>query len=187
MGLRPLSQPQRRLRCFAYPLTSMAFGRSFCRCASKAPDVFVQFGVEQQFRFVSHPGVMVLSKLLEMQTVAKMRANFTQENIEGMKSFDPELARKAQIAYDNKLPINFQQLEVIEESLPRLLEEKSQLEAARTGVAAIPMGGPYELPKSLDVSAVRPAPGTMDVLGTPVEIAQEKGYELPANWPKIGK
>merc|ERR1719356_2436039 len=61
-----------------------------------------------------------------------MRANFTQENIEEMKKFDPELARKAQIAYDQKLPINFQQLEIIEESLQRLLEEKQQLEASRS-------------------------------------------------------
>merc|ERR1719230_2313528 len=76
-----------------------------------------------------------------------MRASFTPENIEEMKKFDPELARKAQIAYDNKLPINFQQLEVIEESLPRLLEEKKQIEAARVGVAKIAVGGPYELPK----------------------------------------
>merc|ERR1719198_2728656 len=88
-----------------------------------------------------------------------MRANFTQENIEKMKMFDPELARKAQIAYDNKLPINFQQLEIVEESLPRLLEEKKQLEAARTEVGKLPVGGPYELPKSLDTSACRPIPG----------------------------
>merc|ERR1719434_408905 len=78
-----------------------------------------------------------------------MRATFTQENIEEMKKFDPELARKAQIAFDNKLPINFQQLEIIEEALPRLLDEKKQLEAARTGVAAIKIGGPYEMPKGL--------------------------------------
>merc|ERR1719235_415249 len=69
-----------------------------------------------------------------------MRANFTQENIEEMKKFDPELARKAQIAYDNKLPINFQQLEVIEENLPRLMEEKQQLEAARAEVNKIQIG-----------------------------------------------
>merc|ERR1719213_945149 len=130
---------------------------------------------------------MCLSKLVEMRTITRMRANFTQENIEEMKKFDPELARKAQIAFDNKLPINFQQLEIIEEALPRLLDEKKQLAAARTEVAKLPVGGPYELPKSLDVSAVRPAPGTKDVLGTPVEMAQEKGYELPANWPKIEK
>merc|ERR1719373_1285172 len=87
-----------------------------------------------------------------------MRANFTQENIEEMKKFDPELARKAQIAYSHKLPINFQQLEIIEESLPRLLEEKTQLEAARASVAKLPVGGPYELPKDVSITAVRPVP-----------------------------
>merc|ERR1712218_1719 len=95
----------------------MALRLTCCRMKEKVPDVFVQFGLEQQFRFINHPGVMAVSKLLEMRTIARMRANFTQENIEGMKAFDPELARKAQIAYDNKLPINFQQLEIIEESL----------------------------------------------------------------------
>merc|ERR1719491_769811 len=69
-----------------------------------------------------------------------MRANFTQENIEGMKAFDPELARKAQIAFDNKLPINFQQLEIIEDTLPRLMEEKKQLDMARSAVAKLPIG-----------------------------------------------
>ena len=136
----------------------MALRLASRRLAEKVPDVFVQFGMEQQFRFISHPGVMAVSKLLEMRTVCRMRANFSQENIEGMKQFDPELARKAQIAFDNKLPINFQQLEIIEETLPRLLSEKTQLEAARKGVAEIKAGGPYELPKSLDVSAARPVP-----------------------------
>merc|ERR1719229_1534374 len=84
-----------------------------------------------------------------------MRANFTQENIEKMKAFDPELARKAQLAYDHKLPINFQQLEIIDEALPRLLEEK-QHETARDGVSKLPVGGPYVLPKDLDISAARP-------------------------------
>eukprot|EP00928_Gymnodinium_smaydae_P031971 TRINITY_DN2328_c0_g3_i1.p1 TRINITY_DN2328_c0_g3~~TRINITY_DN2328_c0_g3_i1.p1 ORF type:complete len:167 (+),score=49.53 TRINITY_DN2328_c0_g3_i1:207-707(+) len=154
----------------------MALARAGRRCASKVPDVFVQFGVEQQFRFISHPGVMAISKLLEMRTVSRMRASFTPESIEEMKKFDPELARKAGIAYENKLPINFQQLELIEESLPRLLEEKKQLEAARAAIAKLPVGGPYELPKSLDVSAARPAPGQTDTLGTPLELAQAKGY-----------
>merc|ERR1719445_2226929 len=79
-----------------------------------------------------------------------MRANFTEENIEKMKAFDPELARKAQIAFDHKLPVNFQQLEIIEDSLPRLLEEKKQLEVARAEVSKLPVGGPYELPSGLD-------------------------------------
>merc|ERR1712083_308278 len=92
--------------------------------------------------------------------------------VEGMKAFDPELARKAQLALDHKLPINFQQLELIEESLPRLLEEKSQLEAARGEVAKLPVGGPYELPKSVNTSACRPVPGQQDIQGTLSELAE---------------
>merc|ERR1719464_624870 len=81
-----------------------------------------------------------------------MRANFTQENIEKMKAFDPELARKAQLAYDNKLLVNFQQLEIIDEALPRLLEEKKQLEVAREEIDKLPIGGPYHFPAGLDIS-----------------------------------
>merc|ERR1719502_236435 len=106
-----------------------------------------------------------------------MRANFTQENIEKVKEFDPDLARKAQIAYDHKLPINFQQLELIEDILPRLLEEKAQLETARTEVAKLPVGS-YELPKTLDLSAVRPAPGQRDIQGTRGELPLVKYPEL---------
>merc|ERR1719277_2846887 len=101
-----------------------------------------------------------------------MRANFTQENIEQMKAFDPELARKAQLAHDHALPINFQQLEIIEENLPRLLEEKKQLQAAREAVAKLSAGGPYELPKGLDISAARPVPGQKDLQGTMMELAE---------------
>merc|ERR1712151_885491 len=142
---------------------TMALRLGCRRLAEKAPDVFVQFGLEQQFRFINHPGVMAVSKLLEMRTIARMRANFTQENIEKMKMFDPELARKAQIAYDHKLPVNFQQLEIIEDTLPRLLEEKKQLDVARQTTEQMKLGGPYELPKSLDTSACRPIPGQKDV------------------------
>mmetsp|Transcript_25906 Transcript_25906/g.59842 ORF Transcript_25906/g.59842 Transcript_25906/m.59842 type:complete len:171 (+) Transcript_25906:110-622(+) len=149
----------------------MAFVRSLARCSKETiPRCVVTFGIEQQFRFVSHPGVMAVAKLLDMRQICKMRANFTQDNIEDMKAFDPELARKAQIAYDNKLPINLQQLELIEESLPRLLDEKNQIATARSEVAKLPPGK-YELPKSLDVSAVRPAPNQKDGLGTLAEIA----------------
>mmetsp|Transcript_78559 Transcript_78559/g.177429 ORF Transcript_78559/g.177429 Transcript_78559/m.177429 type:complete len:177 (+) Transcript_78559:89-619(+) len=149
----------------------MALVRSIRRSAQKVPDVFVQFGLEQQFRFISHPGVMAVSKLLEMRTICGMRASFTQENIEKMKAFDPELARKAQIAYEHKLPVNFQQLELIDDVLPRLLEEKQQLTAARDGVAKIPAGGPYQLP-DIKLDAVRPAPGQKDVQGTLFELAE---------------
>merc|ERR1719229_721800 len=100
-----------------------------------------------------------------------MRAHFTQENVEAMKAFDPELARKAQIACDHKLPINFQQLEIIEDSLPRLLEEKKQLQEARAAVQEIPVGGPYDFPK-VDISAARPVPGGKDLQGSQMELAE---------------
>merc|ERR1719439_422165 len=98
-----------------------------------------------------------------MRQVTQMRANFTQDNVNKVKEFDPDLARKAQVAFDNKLPINFQQLELIDDVLPRLLEEKKQLEVARTECAKLPVGGPYALPKSVDVSACRPIPGQKDL------------------------
>merc|ERR1740121_455004 len=101
-----------------------------------------------------------------------MRATFSQENIEKMKAFDPELARKAQIAHDHKLPINFQQLELIEDSLPRLLDDKQQLEAARQSVSALPAGGPYELPRGIELGAARPVPGQKDLYGTMMELAE---------------
>mmetsp|Transcript_35877 Transcript_35877/g.57152 ORF Transcript_35877/g.57152 Transcript_35877/m.57152 type:complete len:169 (+) Transcript_35877:94-600(+) len=161
----------------------MALRRSLRVCADKVPDVFVNFGMEQQFRFVSHPGVMSVAKLLEMRMVTQMRANFTEENIAAMKKFDPELARKAQIAYDHKLPVNFQQLELIDDILPRLLEEKDQLEAARTKVAELPPGQ-YELPKELDLSAVRPQPGQEDFVGTRAELSSVKYPELEHTWKR---
>merc|ERR1719433_59977 len=117
-----------------------------------------------------------------------MRANFTQENVERMKEFDPDLARKAQIAHDHKLPIHFQQLELIEESLPRLLEEKKQLETLREDVAQIPTGGPYELPPNADTSAVRPHPGQTDIEGTWQMLAEAKypgKLEAIRNDPKM--
>merc|ERR1719162_1076739 len=118
-----------------------------------------------------------------MRQVTQMRANFTPDNIEKVKVFDPELGRKAQLAYDNKLPINFQQLELIDDILPRLLEEKNQLETARATVAKLP-AGKYELPKELDLSAVRPNPSQKDIAGTraefPAVLYPEKTQELIA-------
>merc|ERR1712196_136496 len=106
-----------------------------------------------------------------------------EENIKKVTEFDPELGRKAQLAYDHKLPVNFQQLELIDDILPRLLEEKSQLEAARAEVAKLPPGS-YELPKDLDLSAVRPQPGQQDIAGTRVELAAIKYPELTDVWKK---
>mmetsp|Transcript_67547 Transcript_67547/g.162164 ORF Transcript_67547/g.162164 Transcript_67547/m.162164 type:complete len:173 (+) Transcript_67547:135-653(+) len=172
----------------------MVLVRSLARFSKvEIPRAVSVFGVEQQFRFVTHPGVMTVAKLLEMRQIVNMRATFTQENVEDMKAFDPELARKAQIAYDNKLPVNFRQLELIEEALPRLLDEKAQLTAARTETAKLPPGK-YELPKSLDLSAVRPVPNQKDNLGTMAEMAWVKFPEEarqvfpdPEDLKKIGK
>merc|ERR1719148_75120 len=124
------------------------------------------------FKIFINYRVMAVSKLLEMRSIARMRANFTQENIDKMQNFDPELARKAQLAFDNKLPINFQQLEIIDEMLPRLLEEKKQLGAAREAVGKLPVGGPYNFPAGLDISAARPVPGQKDLQGTMMELAE---------------
>merc|ERR1719316_1645073 len=84
-----------------------------------------------------------------------MRATFTQENVDAMKEFDLELARKAQIALDNQLPVNFVQLDTIEQDLPRLLEEKKQLETARTEVLKLP-GGKHDMATKVD--SAFPAP-----------------------------
>merc|ERR1719171_17808 len=119
-----------------------------------------------------------------------MRASFTAENVEAMKSFDPELARKAQIAMDNKLPINFVQLEMVEENLPRLLAEKSQLETARAEVAKLPVGT-YTMPK-VDISAASPVPGQKTLTGTMMEQATQlypeevAKYQTDAGMKQIG-
>merc|ERR1719273_1459426 len=81
---------------------------------------------------------------------------------------------EAKLAYDHKLPINFQQLEIVDEALPRLLEEKKQLETARSEVGKLPVGGPYVLPSGLDISAARPVPGQKDLQGTMMELAELK-------------
>eukprot|EP00746_Dinoflagellata_sp_MGD_P139657 gnl/MRDRNA2_/MRDRNA2_73084_c0_seq1.p1 gnl/MRDRNA2_/MRDRNA2_73084_c0~~gnl/MRDRNA2_/MRDRNA2_73084_c0_seq1.p1 ORF type:complete len:186 (+),score=36.66 gnl/MRDRNA2_/MRDRNA2_73084_c0_seq1:81-560(+) len=155
----------------------MAFVRSLRRCAQTVPDVFVTFGVEQQFRFVSHPGVMAVSKLLEMKGVVKMRATFTQENVDAMKEFDLDLARKAQIAYDNQLPVNFVQMDTIEQDLPRLLEEKKQLGTARTEVLKLATGK-HDMAAKVD--AAFPAPNKP----LPNGYTQTGSYQLPSDTPK---
>ncbi|CAD7968748.1 unnamed protein product [Amoebophrya sp. A120] len=86
------------------------------------------------FHYLNHPGVMAISTLLEMKGIVDMRANFTQENIEALKEFDAELARKGQIALDHDLAVNFLDLEYIDETLPRLLIEKELCQQAQLDV-----------------------------------------------------
>ena len=133
--------------------------RSFHRRAAKVPNVICQMGWENKITFINHPGVMAVSKLLELRYVTRPRANFTPETVERIAEYDEELARKAQIALDNNLAINFIDLETVEEDLPRLLQEKQQLEVARKAVLEAPVGQ-YALPK-LDLTAVKPQPKTL--------------------------
>lgn len=118
------------------------------------PDCAVTFGHNFQMTFMSNPAVMAVANILELQGIVQMRANFTPENIEAMMDFDEDLARKAQIAMDNGLAINFKDMEQIEENLPRLLLEKKQLEAARAEIFARKVGdyGPLKA----DISATKP-------------------------------
>ncbi|KAF8821060.1 hypothetical protein IE077_002499 [Cardiosporidium cionae] len=140
------------------------------------PDVMVTFGVRMnQITFVSHPGVMAVSKLLEMHSMTSSRAILTQENVAAIREFDEELAnlacsfherskfvffhyfwsprmeQKAQIALDHQLPINFMDLEHIDKPnmLAMLLEEKEVLEVARQEVLDAPKNV-YAIPKIVE-------------------------------------
>ncbi|SBS83774.1 conserved Plasmodium protein, unknown function [Plasmodium malariae] len=93
---------------------------------------------------------MAVSQLLEMKLITRPRAILTQENVNAMVEFDYELAKKAQIAVDNNLPINFFDLEYIDraEYLELLLEEKKILEKAREEVLKREKGN-YATPEIL--------------------------------------
>merc|ERR1719361_1708348 len=98
--------------------------RSLRRTAEQIPNVVCHFGWEFPVRYGSHPGVMAVSKLLELQYVTRMRATFTQEQVTEIKGFDDEVGRKAQLAFDNNLAINFLDMESIDTDLPRLVKER---------------------------------------------------------------
>lgn len=49
---------------------------------------------KHKYHFVQHPAVMAVSTLIELNGVTQLRANFTQEQIDSMYEFDPELAAK---------------------------------------------------------------------------------------------
>ncbi|CAD51840.1 hypothetical protein C923_02529 [Plasmodium falciparum UGT5.1] len=125
--------------------------KSVRNLSNKVCDVLVSFGVRQnKTTFISHPGVMVVSQLLEMRLITRPRATLTQENVNAMVEFDYELAKKAQIAVDNNLPVNFFDLEYIDrpEYLKLLLEEKEILEKARDEVLKMQKGN-YKIPDIL--------------------------------------
>jgi len=128
--------------------------RGLARYAEKVPNCIVSFGHEFRLHFVNHPGVMAMTKLLELRALVEKRATFTQENIDQMKEFDLELAAKAQIAFDNGVAINFKELSQIEQNLPALLAEKEQLENARQVAHSLTEGN-YAFPAGLDISQCR--------------------------------
>lgn len=130
------------------------------------PDVFAAVGWENRVTFISHPGVMAVAKLLEQKGITRMKATFNQELIHEIAEHDEELARKAQIAFDNNLSVEWKTLEVIESELPRLLQEKKELEAARTQVLNAKKGD-YAQPK-FDSKVVVPTPANLgEVFDTP--------------------
>lgn len=136
----------------------MVFLSSALRLAAAAvsstavPDVLVTFGTRlNRITFVSHPGVMAVARLLEMRYLTRPRAVMTYENVEAINEFDPELARKAKIAVDNNLAINFMELEHIDkpEFLEKLIKEKEILDKIRQEVLSIPSGGEYSISPDL--------------------------------------
>lgn len=143
------------------------FGRSAIRRAAAAaaastataaapkggavPDVLVSFGARaQKITFISHPGVMAVAKLLEMRHITRPRAVLTQQNVDAIREFDPELSRKAQVALDNGLAINFMELEHIDRPgyVERLRKEKDILDTAAEEVLKAPVGQ-YNTPQVL--------------------------------------
>ncbi|CDJ68632.1 hypothetical protein, conserved, partial [Eimeria necatrix] len=119
---------------------------------TEVPDVLVSFGNQaDRITFVSHPGVMAVSKLLEMEHISQFRAVLTQEDVNAITEFDPELAKavKAQVAVDEGLAVNFQDLEFFDRSefVAAFKKEKKMLQQAREEVLQAPPGS-YELPKA---------------------------------------
>ena len=138
--------------------------RVFGRLKEKGavPDVFAAVGWENMVTFISHPGVMAVAKLLEQKGITRVKAEFNQELIHEIAEHDEELARKAQIAFDHDLHVEWKTLDNIETELPRLLAEKKELESARTQVLNSKVGD-YSQPK-FDSTVVVPTPANLGVV-----------------------
>ncbi|PHJ21832.1 hypothetical protein CSUI_004322 [Cystoisospora suis] len=115
---------------------------------AEVPDVLVTFGNQaSKITFVSHPGVMAISKLLEMTYISEHRAVLSQANVDAIREFDEDLADKAQIAVDNNLPVNFQKLDYFDrpEFVEMFKKEDVLLKKARQEVLSAPKGQ-YTIP-----------------------------------------
>uniref|UniRef100_A0A0G4G3X7 Uncharacterized protein n=1 Tax=Chromera velia CCMP2878 TaxID=1169474 RepID=A0A0G4G3X7_9ALVE len=119
--------------------------------AAKVPEVIASFGTaDKRLNFVSHPGVMAIAKILEQDGLCNYRAEFTDENIAAIREFDPDLADKAQLAMDNKLKINMEELEHIDDKLffEQAMKEKALLEKLASETMSMP-AGKYDQPPSI--------------------------------------
>ncbi|EER09646.1 conserved hypothetical protein [Perkinsus marinus ATCC 50983] len=125
----------------------------------QVPDVFATFGWERRLTVIHHPGVMAISKLLDQRTVVRPRATFNQELVEEIGDYDEDLQRKAQVALDNGLAIEWRVLDFIDDELPRLLAEKREIEKAREQVMS-KAPGDYTQPV-FDSSVVVPTPANL--------------------------
>eukprot|EP00745_Piridium_sociabile_P041614 TRINITY_DN82576_c0_g2_i1.p1 TRINITY_DN82576_c0_g2~~TRINITY_DN82576_c0_g2_i1.p1 ORF type:complete len:182 (-),score=18.42 TRINITY_DN82576_c0_g2_i1:13-558(-) len=124
--------------------------RSLARMAADVPNCMVAFGVrDKKMNFMSHPGVMAISRLLEMDGLVKHKADLKAEHVEMIAEFDEELAEKVQIAVDNGLKINFIDLEYLDkpEYLEACLTEKRVLAQAQKETFDMAKGT-YEVPPS---------------------------------------
>lgn len=125
------------------------------------PDVFCKFGNQNSIFFLSHPGVLSLSTLLDMPGIVQMKANFTQEDSDEIKKYDVELGHQAEIAAKNQVPISWQDLPHVEQEMGHHLAEQEVLAQCRQQVLAAEPGD-YTLP-DLDYSLVHPCPSPAKV------------------------
>ncbi|CDJ61827.1 hypothetical protein, conserved [Eimeria maxima] len=93
---------------------------------------------------------MAISKLIEMNHLIQYRAVLTQENVDEIAEFDPDLAKKAQIALDEGLAVNFQDLDYFydKELVNKYKQEKKILNKIRQEIFNSPKGV-YNMPPSL--------------------------------------
>ncbi|KAL8273425.1 hypothetical protein Esti_002670 [Eimeria stiedai] len=141
----------RRLAAAAAPKANVTQANVSPSPKSEVPDVLVSFGNQaDRITFVSHPGVMAVSKLLEMSHVAQHRAVLTQADVDAIAEYDPELSGKAQIAVDEKLAVNFQDLKYFDrpEYVAAFKKEQKLLQEARAEVLRAPKGQ-YNMPKAV--------------------------------------
>ncbi|XP_022589727.2 uncharacterized protein LOC34617506 [Cyclospora cayetanensis] len=126
-------------------------GNPALHAKAEVPDVLVSFGNQaDQITFVSHPGVMAVSKLLEMGHVTQYRAVLTQSDVHAIAEHDPDLARKAQTAVDEGLAVNFQDLQYFDkpEFVAAFRKEQQLLKEVRGEVLNAPKGQ-YNIPKAV--------------------------------------